>query len=169
MFCLKSSLRTIPISQCHRQLSVTSAKSNRGPTTSEEKELKFARAKVGDFVQSEPQHENPFTSDGFLQSYLARLLPREAEQFIRSDLENFGDRCASEIQALGRECEDNPPYLVQTTAWGERRDQIVTCVSSMEENEEYNALFSSQFPRRRDSLRSHMKGNWMCTVDYIRW
>ena len=90
------------------------------------------------------------TSDGFLQSYLARLLPREAGHFIRSDLQTFGDRCASEIQvqsslgtltcfsddlfmlfiamqALGRECEDNPPYLVQTSAWGERRDEIVTC------------------------------------------
>ena len=46
MFCLKTSLRTVPISQRHRQLFVTSAKNNRGPTTSEEQELKFARAKV---------------------------------------------------------------------------------------------------------------------------
>ena len=44
MFLLKSSLRTIPISQCRRQLSITSVEKNRGPTTLEE--IKFARAKV---------------------------------------------------------------------------------------------------------------------------
>ena len=58
----------------------------------------FSSFKVGEFVQCDPQHENPFTSDSFLQSYLSRLLPREAEHMIRSDLESFGDRCASEIQ-----------------------------------------------------------------------
>ena len=122
MFCLKTSLRTIPSSQCHRHLSITSEGKNREPTS---EKIKFARAKVrihvilesvyktlllrhtnfssqvGDFVQSEPQHENPFTSDGFLQSYLSRLLPREAEHVIRSDLQSFGDRCASEIQVQG--------------------------------------------------------------------
>ena len=31
------------------------------------------------------------------------------------------------VKVLGRECEANPPYLVATSAWGERVDQIVTC------------------------------------------
>ena len=30
-------------------------------------------------------------------------------------------------QVLGRECEVNPPYLVQTSAWGDRLDHIETC------------------------------------------
>ena len=53
---------------------------------------------VGDFVLKEPQHENPFTSDSFLQSTLARLVPQEAATLIASDLSTFGQRCASEIQ-----------------------------------------------------------------------
>jgi len=90
-------------------------------------QVPFARAKVGNFVQSEPWHENPFLSDKFLATYLARVLPGEVLTDIKSDLERFGERCATEIQVLGRECEVNPPYLIQTTAWGQRVDHIVTC------------------------------------------
>ena len=32
-------------------------------------------------------------------------------------------------QVLGRECEVNPPYLVQTSAWGDRLDHIETCLA----------------------------------------
>lgn len=96
-------------------------------TRDAELEINFSRAKVGNFVQSEPQHENPFTSDSFLQSYLSRLLPQEIQTVIRPDLEMFGEKCATNIQVLGRECEASPPYLVQSSAWGRRVDQLVTC------------------------------------------
>ena len=62
--------------------------------------LIFLTFKVGNFVQSEPQHENPFTSDSFLQSYLSRLLPQEIQTVIRPDLEMFGEKCATNIQVL---------------------------------------------------------------------
>ena len=60
----------------------------------------FLTFKVGNFVQSEPQHENPFTSDSFLQSYLSRLLPQEIQTVIRPDLKMFGEKCATNIQVL---------------------------------------------------------------------
>ena len=82
---------------------------------------------VGEFVQLEPRHENSFSSDSFLQSYLARVLPAQLLDTIRPDLNNFGLRCATEIQVLGRECEANPPQLIQTSAWGERVDILQTC------------------------------------------
>jgi hypothetical protein len=88
---------------------------------------KFSRAKVGSFIQEEPQHENAFLSDAFLQSYLKRTLPKDLMDSIELDLTRFGERCATDIYALGQECEVNPPYLRQTTAWGKRVDQIVTC------------------------------------------
>ena len=47
---------------------------------------------VGEFVQWEPRHENSFSSDSFLQSYLARVLPAELLDDIRPDLTNFGLR-----------------------------------------------------------------------------
>jgi len=87
----------------------------------------FSRAKVGKFVQSEPQHENSFSSDDFLQSFLKRTIPKDIMDRIEPDLTRFGERCATDIYALGQECEVNPPYLRQTTAWGKRVDQIVTC------------------------------------------
>ena len=58
----------------------------------------FHLLQVGNFVQSEPCHENPFLSDKFLATYLARVLPREVLTDIKSDLERFGERCATEIQ-----------------------------------------------------------------------
>ena len=87
----------------------------------------FDDCQVGEFVQWEPRHENSFSSDSFLQSYLARVLPAELLDDIRPDLTNFGLRCATDIQVLGRECEANPPQLIQTSAWGERVDILQTC------------------------------------------
>ncbi|XP_023332760.1 acyl-CoA dehydrogenase family member 11 [Eurytemora carolleeae] len=87
----------------------------------------FAFAKHGDFVQAEPQHQNSWTSDGFLQSYFKLNLPKEIFNQIEPDLTRFGGRCADDIWKLGRECEENPPYLRQTTAWGKRVDDIITC------------------------------------------
>lgn len=39
----------------------------------------------------------------------------------------FGDRIVNEVDALGIECENNPPSLTQYDAWGNTIDQINTC------------------------------------------
>jgi len=87
----------------------------------------FQRAKLGSFLQAAPQHENAYLSDAFLQSYLKRVLPKDVMDDIEPDLIQFGERVATDIWALGQECEVNQPYLRQFDAWGNRIDDIVTC------------------------------------------
>lgn len=43
-----------------------------------------------------------------------------------SDLTRFGNRIVSEIDAIGRECEQNPPTLRPYDAWGRRVDRLLT-------------------------------------------
>ena len=112
--CLKSTT-TNPVKLSSHQKDATNPHEN------------FSRANVGKFVQPEPHHENAFTSDSFLQSYLRRVIPKDIMDTIEPDLSMFGERCATDIYALGQECEVNPPYLVQSTAWGRRVDHIITC------------------------------------------
>ncbi len=45
---------------------------------------------------------------------------------MSADLEKFGNRIVTEIEALGRQCEQEPPTLTQYDAWGKRIDQIRT-------------------------------------------
>jgi len=52
------------------------------------------------------------------------LLQMIAEIF--PELERFGWRVATDICALHRECELNPPQLEHYDAWGKRVDNIVT-------------------------------------------
>jgi len=87
----------------------------------------FSFAKHGSFTQPQPQHQNSWTSDGFLKSYMRSNLPQDVCQQIEPDLTRFGERTATDIYTLGRQCEENPPYLKQTDAWGNRIDEIVTC------------------------------------------
>lgn len=87
----------------------------------------FARAKTGPFVQAQPKHENAFTSDVFMMQTLRRLMPAEVFNAVQPDLERFGHRVSSDIWRLGQECAVNEPYLRQTTAWGQRIDEVVTC------------------------------------------
>lgn len=87
----------------------------------------FQRAKLGSFLQQAPQHENAYLSDAFLQSYLKRVLPKDILDDIEPDLVQFGERVATDIWALGQECEVNQPYLRQFDAWGNRIDDIITC------------------------------------------
>ena len=46
---------------------------------------------------------------------------------IVDDLHRFGARIVNEIDALGDECEAQPPRLEQYSAWGERQDRLWTC------------------------------------------
>ena len=122
--------RSCKISQCCFKSTYNHHSSSSDQNVRKEKinsESKFSRAKVGNFIQAEPEHENSFTSDVFLQSYLRRALPKDVLDSIEPDLTSFGMKCATEIFALGQECEVNPPYLRQTTAWGRKVDKIVTC------------------------------------------
>ncbi|XP_059088994.1 acyl-CoA dehydrogenase family member 11-like [Tigriopus californicus] len=89
--------------------------------------LPYAKARTGIFVQEEPDWPNAYTSNPFVRRNLARLCPPPVLESIEPDLEGFGQRVSTDIWSLGRECEDNPPYLKQTNAWGRRVDEIVTC------------------------------------------
>lgn len=89
--------------------------------------LPYAKARTGIFIQEEPCWPNAYLSNPFLRRNLARLCPAPVLQSIEPDLERFGQRVNTEIWALGRECEEHPPYLKQTNAWGRRVDEIVTC------------------------------------------
>ncbi len=42
-------------------------------------------------------------------------------------MHRFGERVATELYNLNRECEANPPTLQQYNAWGQRVDNIITC------------------------------------------
>lgn len=88
---------------------------------------KFAKSKVGDFIQEQPHHENAFLSDQFLVRSLKRIMPADVFKSIEYDLVRFGKRTSSEIWRLGQECAVNEPYLHKTSAWGARMDDIVTC------------------------------------------
>jgi hypothetical protein len=48
---------------------------------------------------------------------------------VKSDLSRFGARIVTEIDALGRECELNPPRLETYDAWGRRVDKLTTCTA----------------------------------------
>lgn len=87
----------------------------------------FARARIGQFFQPEPCLHNPFEDDKLLQRYLNRILPPEVYANVTNDLKRFGKRIVSEIDQLGRECELNPPSLLQYNSWGKRVDEIITC------------------------------------------
>ena len=90
----------------------------------------FARARTGRYVLPEPRHENVFLGDLFAQRCLQRLMPAAVyAETVRPELARFADRAGSELWALGRECELNPPTLRQTDAWGRRVDDIETCAA----------------------------------------
>ena len=46
---------------------------------------------------------------------------------IWADLTQFGERVATDLFDLSRECEENPPQLRHHEAWGKRTDQLITC------------------------------------------
>ena len=82
------------------------------------------------FAQEGPQHDNnAFTADPFLQRCLLRLIPKDIyDTQVHPDLLRFGQRIAPEIWDIGRQCEDEPPYLINhTDAWGKPiANQLIT-------------------------------------------
>uniref|UniRef100_A0A4W3I6J0 Uncharacterized LOC103184399 n=1 Tax=Callorhinchus milii TaxID=7868 RepID=A0A4W3I6J0_CALMI len=110
----------------------------------------FSGTCVGTFFQEQPELGNQYLQDALLRSYLRRHLPAEMFSEISRDLERFGDRLTSEIDALGRECELNPPSLQHFDAWGKRVDNIVTCPAwkKMKEISAKEGLIAEAYERR---------------------
>lgn len=61
---------------------------------------------------------------------IRRIVSREpllqVKNDVFQDLEKFGSRISSEVEAIGREAEENPPSLQQHDAWGRRVDKLCT-------------------------------------------
>ena len=108
----------------YRILRFQSAKSSTANLDPLQNAARFAHEKTGSFSISKPEFQNPYTSDALLTSYIDRHCPGEFKSTIEADLTRFGDRIITEIDQLGIECEQNPPRLERTDAWGERVDDI---------------------------------------------
>ena len=104
-----------------------SRKETEADKTKQELDIPFSTAKIGTFFQPKPVLHNQYREDVTLQSYLKRHLPADAFNDISSDLDQFGQRVATDIYELGVECDHNLPVLKHYDAWGNRVDEIVTC------------------------------------------
>ncbi|RXM91505.1 Acyl-CoA dehydrogenase family member 11 [Acipenser ruthenus] len=98
-----------------------------GAAGAEDPSSPFSRSLIGTFFQDQPLLGNQLLEDALLQGYLRRHLPPEVLGEVCSDLERFSERLCSEIQALGRQCEETPPRLQHYDPWGRRVDRIITC------------------------------------------
>ena len=85
------------------------------------------------FVQDEPHHENPYTGDAFLNRALQRIMPENVYRDVEPDLVQFGDRVRTEAWRLGLQCEEEPPSLRPSDAWGRRIDELVTSAAWKEQ------------------------------------
>ncbi|XP_052253035.1 acyl-CoA dehydrogenase family member 11-like isoform X2 [Dreissena polymorpha] len=91
-----------------------------------EQNFPFARARLGTFFQDAPKLGNQYIEDSLLRSYLKRHVPKQVLAEIEPDLTRFGERVATEMHTLGLQCEQQQPYLVKYSAWGERVDRLIT-------------------------------------------
>ncbi|XP_055354507.1 acyl-CoA dehydrogenase family member 11-like [Paramacrobiotus metropolitanus] len=80
------------------------------------------------FILPTPQLGNQFTEDVVLKSYLQRVAPKDAWTAWEEDLERFGWHLSNrgDISKLHRQCEEEPPRLMQVDAWGRRVDRLET-------------------------------------------
>ena len=85
----------------------------------------FQHERTGVFAQVKPTLTNPYAGDELLNDIIARHCPAEQYNMVNLDLHQFGERIVMEVDALGDECEANPPRLRRTDAWGQRIDEIV--------------------------------------------
>ncbi|XP_031419468.1 acyl-CoA dehydrogenase family member 11-like [Clupea harengus] len=107
----------------------------------------FSRSSIGTFFQDKPLLKNPFLEDALLRNYLRRHLP---SRDVEEDLTKFGERIVQEVDALGLECEENPPRLKHFDAWGRRVDRILTCPAwaCMKEISAEEGLVAAGYERR---------------------
>ncbi|CAH2294969.1 acyl- dehydrogenase family member 11-like [Pelobates cultripes] len=148
-----SSLRRMQISKF--LLAMTNAADSQQQAVLEELKMPFSRAMIGNFFQERPKLGNQFLEDAMLQSYLKRHLPPVVLEEVSQDLDRFSQRLVEEIDALGRECELNPPKLQQYDAWGRRVDDIVTCSAwkRMKNISAEEGLIAEAYERKYSSWR----------------
>ncbi|HEY9288886.1 MAG TPA: acyl-CoA dehydrogenase family protein [Candidatus Dormibacteraeota bacterium] len=69
--------------------------------------------------------DNTWSADATLQSLLKRWLPGSTYAAAEPALSEMGRAAASELQAWGDQCEQQPAALRSFDGWGNRRDEIV--------------------------------------------
>ena len=79
----------------------------------------FQHENSGIFQQAKPELKNPYITDELLNDVIKRYCPPEHFERVSADLTRMGDRIVNEIDALGEECEANPPTLKRTDAYGD--------------------------------------------------
>ncbi|NWI51021.1 ACD11 dehydrogenase, partial [Calyptomena viridis] len=117
---------------------------------SEDPEMPLARREMETLFHEQPETGNQYLEDSFLRNYLKTHLPPKVLEEVHQDLERFGNRLLTKIQALGWECELNPPIFRQYDAWGRRVDHIDTCSAwrSMKEISAEEGLVAEAYERR---------------------
>lgn len=76
------------------------------------------------FFQDPPQLKNSFSNHRWLAAYLRWCLPKEVWSAQREGLTQFGERCATDWAALGRQAETEKPVHIPYSPWGRRIDEI---------------------------------------------
>ncbi|NXA11680.1 ACD11 dehydrogenase, partial [Sapayoa aenigma] len=116
----------------------------------EDLEMPLARREMETLFHEQPETGNKYLEDTFLRSYLKTHLPPKVLEEVHQDLERFGNRLLTKVQALGWECELNPPVFRQFDAWGRRVDRIDTCSAwrSMKEISAQEGLIAEAYERR---------------------
>lgn len=79
-----------------------------------------------EFLQTGPEHKNPFDDDRALRELLERKLPKNVWRDIQPGLQALGQRALDEIRPLGDACEQNNPRHLPYDAWGHRVDLVQT-------------------------------------------
>ncbi|NWI90327.1 ACD11 dehydrogenase, partial [Pitta sordida] len=116
----------------------------------EDLEMPLARRETETLFLEKPETGNPYLEDTLLRSYLRTHLPPKVLEEVHQDLERFGNRLLTQVQALGWECELKPPVFRQFDAWGRRMDRIDTCSAwrSMKEISAQEGLVAEAYERR---------------------
>jgi len=76
------------------------------------------------FLQDPPRASNRFRTDRTLRYALQRILPEDVWTEVAPELEELGERAATEWPPLSDRAESSPPRHVPYDAWGTRIDRI---------------------------------------------
>lgn len=80
---------------------------------------------MSEFFQDGPVLKNQFEDDQLLKDYIEQKLPASMKKEVVQDLKRFGQRVTSDVLAMARRAEANPPKLIQFDPWGKRIDTVV--------------------------------------------
>ena len=76
------------------------------------------------FLQTPPRRSNRFRTDRTVRYALERILPTDVFTEAQPELDQMGERAATDLRALADKAEANPPKHVPFDAWGRRIDRI---------------------------------------------